>query len=268
MAEPWTALPGPGSRSGRSIRPDQSEPAIEPTGEPTIGKRGGAWKWAALAVIVAALGGGGYMIYDRLIAGTRAAAPSHDSGADAPSASAVMSDAGAVMSDAGAAGDASQVVAVAHPDAGPADAAPAGPASTKLIIRSKPKRAKVYIDGSSQGKTPITLDATSDRHSLALVLPGYKLHTAEINGSGTIEATLDEAAPPEGPAGIKVRCGKKNRYYVFVDGIATGQLCPTERLGVDVGEHVVEIYDPITDSRREFPVTVNETRHSVRVRVD
>jgi hypothetical protein len=48
----------------------------------------------------------------------------------------------------------------------------------------------------------------------------------------------------------------------------TGQLCPSERIGVDMGAHTVEIYDPITDSRRKFQVAVKSTKRSVRVRVD
>ena len=52
---------------------------------------------------------------------------------------------------------------------------------------------------------------------------------------------LEPVTPPNGPAGIKIRCKQKNRYYVFLDGAATGQLCPTERLGVELGEHTAEI---------------------------
>jgi eukaryotic-like serine/threonine-protein kinase len=283
--DPLTPVPSDGrivdrpSRPRRTGKPAASAPGADRSAEPdpgpsasTIEQRGGAWKWALLVVALIALGGGGYMAYDRFIAGTRAAAPGEDDGPDAWVASAIISDAATDVSDAGVSDDAGAVAVAAGrdavPDQGPADAAPAEPASTKLIIRSKPGQAKVYIDGSPQGQTPVTLDATSDRHRLALVLPGYKLYTVEINGSGTVDAVLDEVSPPEGPAGIKVRCSKKNRYYVFLDGVATGQLCPTERLGVNVGDHVLEIYDPITDSRREFPVTVNDTRRSVRVRVD
>ncbi|MEM9492511.1 MAG: PEGA domain-containing protein, partial [Myxococcota bacterium] len=132
----------------------------------------------------------------------------------------------------------------------------------------KPRRARVYLDGSRQGKTPVRLDATSDRHRVALLLPGYKLFVAEIAGSGTIKVDLEEVTPPDGPGGIKVRCRKKNRYYVFLDGIDTGQLCPSERIGVDVGSHTIEIYDPVTDSRRSFPAEVEQTRRSLRIRVD
>ena len=138
----------------------------------------------------------------------------------------------------------------------------------RLRIKSRPRGAKVYLDGSLQGKTNASYDATSDRHRLALILPGHRMFSTEIQGRGDIEVRLKEVTPTAGPAGIKVRCRKKNRYYVFVDGHDTGQLCPTERIGVELGEHVVEIYDPVSESRQEFRVNVEDTRRSVRVRVD
>src|SRR5690606_38911310 len=55
----------------------------------------------------------------------------------------------------------------------------------KLIIRSEPERAKVYLDGSLQGRTPLTLDATADQHTVAVIQPGHRLFTAEIKGHGT-----------------------------------------------------------------------------------
>jgi len=55
---------------------------------------------------------------------------------------------------------------------------------------------------------------------------------------------------------------------VIVDGHDTGQLCPTERIGVEKGEHVVEIYDPVSEERKVFRARVKETRRSLRVRVD
>ena len=52
------------------------------------------------------------------------------------------------------------------------------------------------------------------------------------------------------------------------DGVETGMLCPTERIGVTMGPHTVEIYDPVSDTRRAFPVTVDMRDRSHRVRVD
>jgi hypothetical protein len=146
----------------------------------------------------------------------------------------------------------------------PPDAAP----PSELTIESDPPGARAYLDGTLAGETPITLEPTSDDHRLALILPGYKLYTGDIEGRGDVSVTLEEVTPPGGRAGIKVRCHHKQRYYVWVDGIATGQLCPTERIGVDMGRHDVEIYDPITDARRVFHVKVKETRLSLRVHVD
>ncbi|HYU14527.1 MAG TPA: PEGA domain-containing protein, partial [Candidatus Acidoferrum sp.] len=125
-----------------------------------------------------------------------------------------------------------------------------------------------YIDGAPVGRTPLILEPTADRHKVALIEPGYKPHTAEIDGRGTVSVALEEVTPPNGPAGIKIRCRQKNRYYVTLDGEPTGQLCPTERLGVELGDHTAEIYDPVTDSRRAYKVHVRQTRLSVRVRVD
>ncbi len=142
------------------------------------------------------------------------------------------------------------------------------PVPAELRIATEPPGAKVYVDGRLRGKAPVTLDATDDEHSLAIIMPGYKLHTSQIDGQGDLTIALEEVTPPGGRGGIKVRCRHKNRYYVFVDGYDIGQLCPSERIGADVGAHVVEIYDPETESRREFHVEVKQTRLSLRVRVD
>nr|MBA2538809.1 hypothetical protein [Deltaproteobacteria bacterium] len=60
----------------------------------------------------------------------------------------------------------------------------------------------------------------------------------------------------------------KDRYYVFVDSKPTGMVCPTERIEVDLGPHIIEIYDMMTETRRQFPVVVKDTRLSVRVKVE
>ncbi len=145
---------------------------------------------------------------------------------------------------------------------------PVATGSGDLKVESQPAGAKVYLDGSLVGTTPVQLESTADKHRLALVLPGYGLYTGEIDGKGFFNIDLTEVTPSDGPAGIKVRCKQTNRYYVYIDGRATGQLCPTERIGVFKGKHVVEIYDPVTDTRREFKANVEDTRLSLRVRVD
>jgi hypothetical protein len=180
--------------------------------------------------------------------------------------------------------DGSPIAAATQADAGsaadlPLDAAPnveatdpPDPDSTdvggRLRIQTVPAGAKVYLDGTMVGTTPVDLDASTDQHRLALLLAGHDLYTSEIKGTGQLNIELAEVTPPGGPAGIKVRCRNKDRYYVYVDGDPVGQLCPSERIGVSKGPHVVEIYDPLTDSRKAFNVDVVDTRLSVRLKVD
>jgi serine/threonine protein kinase len=192
----------------------------------------------------------------------RPVAAAKDAGATTAVAAVTKKDAGAEEAT-GDAKDAGTVTTTAG------DTGSVKPTSDgKLNITSNPAGAQIYLDGSEVGETPLSIDATKDSHRIALLLAGYKLYVTDVSGSSEVTANLEAVTPPEGPAGIKVRCKKKNRYYVFVDGVDIGQLCPTERIGVNKGSHVVEIYDPVTDARSEFRVEVKETRRSLRVRVD
>jgi serine/threonine protein kinase len=186
----------------------------------------------------------------------------------------------AVGSGSDAVGSGSAVVAVGSGSAAVGSGSAAGSAvvavvptvepgvAGRLKVTSTPPGALVLLDGAVQGNTPIDVAGSGDTHTLALVLPGHALHLQEIKGEGAIAATLTPLTPTGAPAGIKIRCKAPDRYYVFVDGRDTGMVCPTERIDVTLGSHVVEIYDLVTETRRQFPVTVKETRNSVRVKVD
>jgi hypothetical protein len=173
--------------------------------------------------------------------------------------------------------DAAQVAAAPRDAAGPADAAkvaavppgpPTGPGD-HLSITSTPPGARVFLDGSDVGATPLTLNGSPDRHALVVLLAGHELYQKQVDGHGAFQIQLKEITPSNGPAGIKVlRCKDKDRYYVFVDGKPTGQACPTERIGCEVGPHTVEVYDIATDTRRKWDIVVKDTRLSFRVRVD
>ena len=146
---------------------------------------------------------------------------------------------------------------------------PSTPTSDALQITSNPPGAHAFLDGADQGATPIKLGGTTDRHNLALILPGHDLYVAEIDGHGTVTVPLTATTPTGGPAGIKViKCKDKGRYYVFVDGKPTGQTCPTERIECTTGPHTVEVYDAVTESRRKWDIEVTDTRLSFRVRVE
>jgi hypothetical protein len=171
--------------------------------------------------------------------------------------------------------DAAQVAAATPDSAPPRDASAAvavgpGPASgDALSIASTPAGARIFLDGSDRGATPVKLPGSPDRHNLALLLAGHELYVAQVDGHGTFQIPLKEVTPTNGPAGIKVlRCKDKDRYYVFVDGKPTGQTCPTERIGCEVGPHTVEVYDVVSETRRKWDIVVKDTRLSFRIRVE
>jgi hypothetical protein len=158
--------------------------------------------------------------------------------------------------------------AVAHAtEPAPNSPQPTG-ASDQLQVSSKPSGARVFIDGADQGTTPVKLAGSSDRHNIALLLPGHDLYLAEVDGHGQFSIDLKAVTPSGGPAGIKVLKCKKDRYYVFVDGKPTGMLCPTERIHTTLGPHTVEVYDAVTESRQKFDINVPDDRLSVRVRIE
>ena len=268
---PVPYMPGP--------PPFQQPPFQQPPFQPPMARASGGGGRTALKIllVVILLGGmaaGGYFGYMALVVGdeddsgqsTSATAPTTPD----PAAGKQPAVPAAAATDAGATASPPTPPTPSASDAGPtAPTAPPTPGdATDLSISSTPPDAKVYLDGAPVGKTPLRLDGSGDRHKLALILPGYKLHTAEIEGKGAVQVDLQEVTPSSGPAGIKVKCKAKNRYYVIVDGVDTGQTCPTERIGSVLGEHNVEVYDPETDSRKSFPINIEQTRLSHRVKVD
>ena len=166
----------------------------------------------------------------------------------------------AVAQNGSGSGSGSGTTAVAPKPPSPTDA---------LQIATTPKGARVFLDGADQGLTPVKLPGSADRHNIALLLAGHELYAAEVDGHGALDIALKPVTPPGGPAGIKViKCKDKERYYVYVDGKPTGMMCPTERIGCEVGSHTVEVYDVVTETRHKWDIVVKDTRLSYRVRVD
>lgn len=278
---------GPPGRMPRSEPRFEPQLDLEARRESSPARRAGSGRglrtalFAALLVLLAAGGYSGYLVFFAhrapvapATAGTTTAgtAAGTAAGTTSPGTAAARSPSAAPTDATAPQGGDPPASARSAPPTRPPALGSAPPGSSEptgeLDIESEPPRAQVYLDGALVGRTPFHFDGTSDRHKLAVIAPGYKPNTQEIDGRGKISVKLEEVTPSEGPAGIKIRCRQKNRYYVYLDGEPTGQLCPTERLGVEIGEHTAEIYDPVTDSRRVYKVQVEDTRLSVRVRVD
>lgn len=251
-------------------------------------------KIALGVLLLGVVGAGGYYLYTTQLAPkkTAVATKSIDAGTTKEVVTPPPADA-AEQVVATVTADAAEKVATVTPDAAtkvataPIDAAAPTPpdaaaeqvatnpnptpseSSDSLEIKSKPGGARVFIDGADQGKTPVKLAGSADRHTLAVLLPGHDLYIAEVDGHGVFDVSLKPVTPSGGQAGIKVlKCKDKERYYVYVDGKPTGMTCPTERIDTVVGPHTVEVYDIVTESRRKFDITVKDERLSERVRIE
>jgi serine/threonine-protein kinase len=284
ITQPGTPPP-PAKPSSPVLRPVAPPPVLEDPAT-TLGVRKTGRPGSRAPVIVAlgllaaaGLGFAAWQVYQRMNVEDDATVVRAPGDAKTPAVAAADAATAVASADAGTTVDAATAVAttvdaavVAVADAGKTaapDAATAAGASDSLTITSTPAGALVYLDGSETGVTPLKLPASADRHTVALLLAGHELYIAQVDGAGAFAIPLKEVTPPGGPAGIKVlRCKDKDRYYVFVDGKPTGQMCPTERIDTDVGPHTVEVYDAVTETRKKFDIVVRDTRLSVRVKIE
>ena len=243
-------------------------PSVAGGSSSTTGSAGGAGAASATGIVATPIDETGAVARD---AATDASAPSAVASIDAASADAARIAAVDAAADATRAATAPVDAPSSPSDAGAVAAkpVPAGTAGDTLAIASSPPGARVFLDGADAGTTPLTLPGSPDRHTIALLLAGHELYNAQVDGHGAFQIALKEVTPTNGPAGIKVlRCKDANRYYVFIDGKPTGQTCPTERIGCEVGAHTVEVYDVVSETRRKWDINVTDTRLSFRVRVE
>jgi hypothetical protein len=244
-----------------------------------MGRRTG---WMVLLGVLLIGGGGGYVAWKSMMTESKTPRPKAPvaAGEKKPKkkAPALVVDAG-VVTEAPASVDAAPVaVAKGAPDAAPVAVVPkppdptpsvtTAPAEGVLRFETEPKGAMVYLDGAPKGKTPLELPASGDRHKVAIVLLGHSMFRGEVDGKGVVKATLVPVSASTGEGRIKVRCRTQDRLYISVNGVPTGELCPTERIYTPLGEVTVETYDPVTDTARSHKVVVKPSKGSQRVRLD
>ncbi len=262
-------VPPPIPREAHVHAPEDMTPttAWKPTPPPRAGRR-----VLLIAGLILALGIASVVAIDQMSQSGDVATRPQDGGPVALVVAPASADAPAVAvaapapppPPAPAETDAAPVAVAAPAPPPPAPPEPGG----KLVVTSSPAGAFVYLDGADKGTTPVDLPPSEDRHKLALLMPGHKLYKADVPGGGRVEARLDAVAAPKGPAGIKVVCKSRNRFYVVVDGVDTGMLCPTGRIGVTLGAHTVEVYDAVNDATQAHSVEVRGTHNSLRVKVE
>jgi serine/threonine protein kinase len=186
------------------------------------------------------------------------------------SGSAVATNTGSAGSAAGSNAVATNTGSASEPtNQTPPNATPSQK-SDQLEVTTTPPGARVFLDGAELGKTPMKTPGSADRHTLAVLLPEHELYIAEVDGAGVYNVTLNAVNLPKSGPGIKIEtCKAKNRYYIYVDGVASGQTCPTaKRIVTTMGKHVVEVYDIVTETRKKYDVNIVDDRLSVRVKID
>ncbi len=130
-------------------------------------------------------------------------------------------------------------------------------------------KADIYIGHKKIGRhKSVTIDRPAEGTSIAVFAKGHKLATSSFDGSDSMKLELEKVGPFKGRGGIKVRCSRKNRYYVFIDDKPSGQLCPTDRIHVSKGSHTVKVYDLKSGKESKKSGKVTKTNRSKRIRLD
>ena len=193
-----------------------------------------------------------------------------DGGAVVVDGSIVVLDAGVVANNDATISPLDAVVPTPMPMAAPATtlaSKPAVPGAAQHVI-TVPAGAQIFLGGVAIGASPVTVPATGNHAHLVAALSGYELSIGELPATGDATLTLKHAAPTVGDGGIKVLCKAPLRYYITLDGAPTGQMCPSERINTKVGAHTLDVYDLATNTHRQMPVAVHDTRLSARVKLD
>jgi hypothetical protein len=230
---------------------DAAAPALDST-------RSAVWPLALALVVGAAIGfGGGYFFahYERT------SAPEAGVQAEAP----VPASAPAPVTPPPAAGAATPEVSTARPPAPPPAAgepaaerpAPPQAAGGRLLVRSTPAGARVFVDGREQGRTPLTVDDLARGvHRVRVVREGYATEERRITITGarpTQSITVPLARPgaaqapvPSAPAADAAGSGRVTVVSrpagarVFVDGKLLGTT-PLQVPQVAAGTHTVRL---------------------------
>lgn len=146
---------------------------------------------------------------------------------------------------------------------------PKAPASDELRVDSEPT-AKLFLDQKAYGTTPATLQLSQGPHKLLLVADGYQLWRKEIRSSEPLSIRLARSELPEevrGPAVVNVECKTEHSLRILVDGIDTGQTCPTEDLRLSVGSHTFGFLNPVTGEQNEKQQKVKKSKSAVKLKV-
>ena len=135
----------------------------------------------------------------------------------------------------------------------------------RLTVVTEPEKAKVYLDGNFQGKSPVTVDAVrGGTHEIRAELPGYALakRTVEIASGGDttekfqLESILGRIEVSTEPIGAKVSLDDR---VVGTTRYGESRILTIEN--VEAGEHTVKVFlDGYLPQSRTVNVGAKETK--------
>ncbi|MDP3562923.1 MAG: PEGA domain-containing protein [Methanoregula sp.] len=120
---------------------------------------------------------------------------------------------------------------------------PPAPRSTGTVsVTSNPDHASIYVDGSYQGKAPMTVTLYPGSHSVRLTLPGYNDYTATVyvNANTNQKLYANMATAIYGTVAITSMPGAN----VFMDSNAQGQIPSSGTLtlyNIPMGNHLFKV---------------------------
>jgi hypothetical protein len=123
---------------------------------------------------------------------------------------------------------------------------PPAPRSTGTVaVSSNPDHALIYVDGSYQGKTPLTVTLYPGSHAFRLTLPGYNDYTATIYINANSNQRLNAVMTPAifGTVSIASLPGAS----AFMDSNPQGQIPPSGSLtvyNIPSGNHIFKVTAP------------------------
>jgi hypothetical protein len=120
---------------------------------------------------------------------------------------------------------------------------PPAPRSTGTVsVTSNPDHASIYVDGTYQGKAPMTVTLYPGSHSFRLSLPGYNDYTATVyvNANSNQRLNANMATAIFGTVAITSMPGAS----VFMDSNAQGQIPNSGTLtlyNIPMGNHLFKV---------------------------
>lgn len=110
--------------------------------------------------------------------------------------------------------------------------------NVKLIVRTVPSEADVFLDGTSIGKSPTTrVTYPPGNYRMRIEKAGYQAKEVSID----LKTDFDRTYRLEKYASVLLRIIVQPWANVYIDGVLVGEVPPIKQLPVEIGQHTIEL---------------------------